>query len=249
MSIKTSQKNPFKLKHINKYSYPLQHFQLQDDSNKKLVRNVFCKGDAAFVSGDILVADELGYLYFRDRTGDTYKWKGENVATAEVENAMSPSLQQKACVVYGVSVSGAFWLFFVCLLFSVEPSIPLAILQMVSIWWSILRISYIHTILFRFEMKIMKIGCSIVHVLPTSLELKGVTFSFGSFLFLKYHKKSRYSSKRQIGTLVRGAWIKYFIKHPFLSVNLLPYIQSRPFYARLGRVVPRASFSSAVLLA
>lgn len=66
---------------------------------------MFCKGDAAFVSGDILVSDELGYLYFRDRTGDTYKWKGENVATAEVENAMSPCLQQRACVVYGVSVS------------------------------------------------------------------------------------------------------------------------------------------------
>ncbi|KAJ8726237.1 hypothetical protein PYW07_000935 [Mythimna separata] len=76
----------------------------KDDSNKKLVRDVFCKGDAAFVSGDILVSDELGYLYFRDRTGDTYKWKGENVATAEVENAMSPSVQQKPCVVYGVSI-------------------------------------------------------------------------------------------------------------------------------------------------
>lgn len=78
---------------------------VQNDSNKKLVRDVFCKGDAAFVSCDILVADELGYLFFRDRTGDTYKWKGENVATAEVENAMSPVLDEKACVVYGVSVS------------------------------------------------------------------------------------------------------------------------------------------------
>jgi solute carrier family 27 (fatty acid transporter), member 1/4 len=73
-----------------------------------LVRDVFQKGDAAFVSGDILVADELGYLYFRDRTGDTYRWKGENVATAEVEDAMAPALQQKACVVYGVSVSCHF---------------------------------------------------------------------------------------------------------------------------------------------
>ncbi|KAL0849047.1 hypothetical protein ABMA28_013410 [Loxostege sticticalis] len=74
------------------------------DSNKKLVRDVFQKGDAAFVSGDILVADELGYLFFRDRTGDTYRWKGENVATAEVEDAMDPVLGQRACVVYGVSI-------------------------------------------------------------------------------------------------------------------------------------------------
>ncbi|XP_046961358.1 long-chain fatty acid transport protein 4-like [Vanessa cardui] len=74
------------------------------DSNKKLVRNVFRAGDAAFVSGDILVADELGYLFFRDRTGDTYKWKGENVATAEVEDAVRAALQQRDCVVYGVSI-------------------------------------------------------------------------------------------------------------------------------------------------
>ncbi|XP_034828224.1 long-chain fatty acid transport protein 4-like [Maniola hyperantus] len=76
----------------------------KSDSNKKLVRDVFRKGDAAFVSGDILVADELGYLYFRDRTGDTYKWKGENVATAEVEDAIRAALDQPAVVVYGVSV-------------------------------------------------------------------------------------------------------------------------------------------------
>ncbi|CAD0196276.1 unnamed protein product [Chrysodeixis includens] len=76
----------------------------KNDSNKKLIRDVFCKGDAAFVSGDILVADELGYLYFRDRTGDTYKWKGENVASAEVEDAISTSLEQRPCVVYGVSI-------------------------------------------------------------------------------------------------------------------------------------------------
>ncbi|KAL4715147.1 hypothetical protein ACJJTC_012194 [Scirpophaga incertulas] len=79
----------------------------KSDSNKKLVRDVFQKGDAAFVSGDILVADELGYLFFRDRTGDTYRWKGENVATAEVEDAMTPALGQRAVTVYGVSIPQA----------------------------------------------------------------------------------------------------------------------------------------------
>ncbi|XP_072936406.1 long-chain fatty acid transport protein 4-like [Epargyreus clarus] len=76
----------------------------KSDSNKKIIRDVFSKGDAAFVSGDLLVADELGYLYFRDRTGDTYKWKGENVATAEVEDAMMTALGKRDCVVYGVSI-------------------------------------------------------------------------------------------------------------------------------------------------
>lgn len=43
------------------------------DSAKKVVRDVFDKGDAAFLSGDLLVADEFGYLYFKDRTGDTFR--------------------------------------------------------------------------------------------------------------------------------------------------------------------------------
>ncbi|XP_022125784.2 long-chain fatty acid transport protein 4 [Pieris rapae] len=73
-------------------------------SNKKVETDVFSKGDAAFVSGDILVADDYGYLFFRDRTGDTYKWKGENVATAEVEDALGPVLDRRDCVVYGVSI-------------------------------------------------------------------------------------------------------------------------------------------------
>jgi len=44
-----------------------------EESEKKIVRDVFDKGDAAFLSGDLLVADEWGYLYFKDRTGDTFR--------------------------------------------------------------------------------------------------------------------------------------------------------------------------------
>lgn len=43
------------------------------DTEKKIVHDVFEKGDAAFLSGDLLVADEWGYLYFKDRTGDTFR--------------------------------------------------------------------------------------------------------------------------------------------------------------------------------
>lgn len=55
-------------------------------------------------SGDILVSDELGYLYFRDRTGDTFRWRGENVSTSEVEAAISGVADQRDAVVYGVLV-------------------------------------------------------------------------------------------------------------------------------------------------
>ncbi|XP_013200626.1 long-chain fatty acid transport protein 4 isoform X2 [Amyelois transitella] len=73
-------------------------------SEKKIVRDVFEFGDSAFISGDILVADELGYLYFRDRTGDTFRWRGENVSTTEVESAISKFIDQRDAVVYGVEV-------------------------------------------------------------------------------------------------------------------------------------------------
>ncbi|XP_045470323.1 long-chain fatty acid transport protein 4-like isoform X1 [Harmonia axyridis] len=73
-------------------------------SDKKVVNDVFYHGDKAFLSGDIVVADEFGYLYFKDRTGDTFRWKGENVSTSEVEGVLSNILDYKDVVVYGVEV-------------------------------------------------------------------------------------------------------------------------------------------------
>lgn len=73
-------------------------------TKKKIVRDVFWKGDMAFSSGDLLEMDEYGYVYFKDRTGDTFRWKGENVSTMEVEGIISELLNQQDCVVYGVEV-------------------------------------------------------------------------------------------------------------------------------------------------
>ncbi|CAH1391128.1 unnamed protein product [Nezara viridula] len=74
------------------------------ESRKKYLYDVFKKGDRAFVSGDLIMMDELGYLYFKDRTGDTFRWKGENVSTSEVEAIISSLLELKDCIVYGVEV-------------------------------------------------------------------------------------------------------------------------------------------------
>uniref|UniRef100_A0A8C8XQG6 long-chain-fatty-acid--CoA ligase n=1 Tax=Panthera leo TaxID=9689 RepID=A0A8C8XQG6_PANLE len=60
----------------------------------------------AYLTGDVLVMDELGYLYFRDRTGDTFRWKGENVSTTEVEGTLSRLLDMADVAVYGVGVPG-----------------------------------------------------------------------------------------------------------------------------------------------
>ena len=77
------------------------------ESEKKILRDVFETGDAWFRTGDLLRSDESGYYYFVDRIGDTFRWKGENVSTSEVAEAICnyPGIQQ--AIVYGVSVAGS----------------------------------------------------------------------------------------------------------------------------------------------
>ncbi|XP_064180883.1 long-chain fatty acid transport protein 1-like isoform X1 [Anguilla rostrata] len=88
---------------------PLRRFDgyaSQDATSKKIAHNIFRKGDSAYLSGDVLVMDELGYMYFRDRSGDTFRWRGENVSTTEVEGTLSTLLGQTDVAVYGVPVPG-----------------------------------------------------------------------------------------------------------------------------------------------
>ena len=75
-------------------------------TKKKVLTNVFRKGDCWFRSGDLLRRDAKGYFFFVDRLGDTFRWKGENVATSEVASAIRscPSPRVADVVVYGVSV-------------------------------------------------------------------------------------------------------------------------------------------------
>ncbi|NXR69998.1 S27A1 protein, partial [Rhadina sibilatrix] len=75
-------------------------------TRSKIARDVLAKGDQAYLSGDVLVMDDLGYLYFRDRGGDTFRWRGENVSSTEVEGALSRLLGQADVVVYGVEIPG-----------------------------------------------------------------------------------------------------------------------------------------------
>ena len=77
------------------------------DSEKKILRDVFAKDDAWFRTGDLMRRDEHGYFYFIDRIGDTFRWKGENVATSEVAEALSTVPGIKEANVYGVKVPGA----------------------------------------------------------------------------------------------------------------------------------------------
>jgi fatty-acyl-CoA synthase len=76
-------------------------------SNRKVLRNVFKEGDSWYRTGDLMRRDERGFYYFVDRVGETYRWKGENVSTAEVLAALTASRGVLDGAVYGVSVPGA----------------------------------------------------------------------------------------------------------------------------------------------
>ncbi|HEY2836697.1 MAG TPA: long-chain-acyl-CoA synthetase [Rhizomicrobium sp.] len=74
---------------------------------KKILRDVFEKGDAYVRTGDLMRQDTQGFFYFVDRLGDTFRWKGENVATTEVAAALASYPGVAAANVYGVTVPGS----------------------------------------------------------------------------------------------------------------------------------------------
>ena len=76
------------------------------ESEKKILRDVFQRGDAWFRTGDLMRRDEHGFFFFVDRIGDTFRWKGENVATSEVTEALSDIPGIAEVNVYGVAVPG-----------------------------------------------------------------------------------------------------------------------------------------------
>ncbi|MDO8321608.1 MAG: long-chain-acyl-CoA synthetase [Phenylobacterium sp.] len=76
-------------------------------SDRKILRDVFEKGDAWFRTGDLMKADGDGYFYFIDRIGDTFRWKGENVSTGEVAERLQAVPGVTEANVYGVEVPGA----------------------------------------------------------------------------------------------------------------------------------------------
>jgi fatty-acyl-CoA synthase len=75
-------------------------------SQRKVIRDVFVKGDAWLRTGDVMRKDAKGYFYFVDRIGDTFRWKGENVATCEVADTIAAFPGLIEATVYGVTVPG-----------------------------------------------------------------------------------------------------------------------------------------------
>ncbi len=76
------------------------------ESARKVLRDVFAPGDAWFRTGDLMRRDAAGFFYFVDRLGDTFRWKGENVSTAEVAGIVAACPGVGAAAVYGVELPG-----------------------------------------------------------------------------------------------------------------------------------------------
>jgi len=77
-----------------------------EDTERKILRDVFEPGDAWYRTGDLMRMDASGFYYFVDRIGDTFRWKGENVATSEVADAIMAFPGIVETTVYGVAVPG-----------------------------------------------------------------------------------------------------------------------------------------------
>ena len=76
------------------------------ETEKKILCDVLVPGDSWFRTGDLMRRDEAGFFYFVDRLGDTFRWKGENVATSEVNDAVLDCPGVVDASTYGVRIPG-----------------------------------------------------------------------------------------------------------------------------------------------
>ena len=87
--------------------YTFEGYTSAQESARKILRDVCAPGDAWMRTGDLMRRDAQGFFYFVDRIGDTFRWKGENVATTEVAEALHRVEGVREANVYGVPVPGA----------------------------------------------------------------------------------------------------------------------------------------------
>lgn len=89
---------------INKRQ-PFDGYSDKAESEKKILKDVFKSGDRWFNSGDLVTDQGFKHIAFADRLGDTFRWKGENVATTEVESVLMSFPVIEHAIVYGVEVA------------------------------------------------------------------------------------------------------------------------------------------------
>ena len=91
MCVPVSPNEPGELLGLIKQNDPSRRFDGYSNdaaTRSKVVTNVCKPGDSYFRSGDLLRQDRWGFMYFCDRVGETFRWKGENVSTSEVARVL-----------------------------------------------------------------------------------------------------------------------------------------------------------------
>ena len=83
---------------------PFDGYTDPQKNRKVVLSDVFEQGDRYFNTGDLVRSIGFGHAQFIDRLGDTYRWKGENVSTTEVENVLLQHPQIAEVVAYGVEI-------------------------------------------------------------------------------------------------------------------------------------------------
>lgn len=84
--------------------WSFEGYTQKEATEKSILREAFKKGDSWFNTGDVLKDVGCKHLQFVDRMGDTFRWKGENVSTTEIENILDGSAMVEEAIVYGVEI-------------------------------------------------------------------------------------------------------------------------------------------------
>ncbi len=84
--------------------FPFDGYVNKSENTRKIFRDVFSRGDTWFNTGDLMRDMGCKHVQFVDRLGDTFRWKGENVATAEVEGVINRLESIRTCTVYGIKL-------------------------------------------------------------------------------------------------------------------------------------------------
>ncbi|GEO97823.1 long-chain-acyl-CoA synthetase [Methylobacterium haplocladii] len=90
-----------------KAEHSFEGYTSAEETSRKIVRDALQPGDAWMRTGDLMRKDAQGFFYFVDRIGDTFRWKGENVATTEVAEVLGHCPGVLEASVYGVAVPGS----------------------------------------------------------------------------------------------------------------------------------------------
>ena len=102
-----TRRTPRTISHGHTVAGRFEGYTSRAETERKILHDVFAEGDAWFRTGDLLRRDSDGFYYFVDRIGDTFRWKGENISTQEVAEAVAGQRGVELCAVYGVEVPGA----------------------------------------------------------------------------------------------------------------------------------------------